>query len=564
MQKLKAARCFTTGIALAPAFLVREQDYSAAQTTIQDEDAELLRFQNAVQEVVGELTDLAERDEIFAAHLELVQDPSIAEEVSAAITDDKKNAELAVEEVIASYAQIFDQMDDEYMRARSADIRDIGKRLMLKLKGLEDSRLSGINERCIIIARDLTPSDTANMNLSYVSGFITEEGGVTSHVAIMAKSLGIPALVGVSGIIDAVSDGVFVAMDAKTGEIVVSPDEGTLATFRAALEAQRHYHESLKAAIHFPAQTADGRKVQIFANVGGLSDIDHALEQGAMGVGLFRTEFLYMENSHFPTEEEQFQVYADAARRMGERTLIVRTLDIGGDKQLPYFTFDPEENPFLGYRAIRLCLGDPKLFKTQLRALLRAAVFGNLHIMYPMMVCMEELNEAQTLLNTCKEELRAEGQVFQENIKVGMMIETPASVLMADRFARHVDFFSIGTNDLTQYVLAADRGNQKLSYLYDSFRPPVLQAIQTVISAGHAAGIPVGMCGEFASDPRAFAVLLGMGLDEFSVSAGKIPELKLLLQNLTNADAAALASRVLSLDTTDEVMRCIEREGLFS
>ena len=497
---------------------------------------------------------LAERDEIFAAHLELVQDPSIAEEVAAAITDEGKNAEWAVEDVIASYAALFDQMEDEYMRARGADICDIGKRLLLKLKGLDDNRLSGIRQSCIIIAKDLTPSDTANMDLTLVSGFITEEGGVTSHVAIMAKSMGIPALVGVSGILEAVQDGDFIAMDATSGEIVVSPDAQTLTRYRTALEQQAQYQALLKTAVGLPAQTKDGREVALYANVGGLVDIDRALECGAMGVGLFRTEFLYMENTHFPTEEEQYAVYAEAARRMGERELIVRTLDIGGDKQLPYFTFDAEENPFLGYRAIRLCLGDHAMFKTQLRALLRAAACGNLRIMYPMMVCMEELNEAQALLAECKAELRAEGATFNENVKVGMMIETPASVLMADRFARHVDFFSIGTNDLTQYVLATDRGNRKLSYLYDTFRPAVLRAIQTTISAGHAAGIPVGMCGEFAGDPKAFPLLLGMGLDEFSVSAARIPELKLRLQSLTAADAQQLAQKALACDTTAEVM----------
>lgn len=557
MQKLNAARCFTSGIALAPAFVVKEQSYAAAHTPAQDQDAEQSRFQNAVQSVAEELTVLAERDEIFAAHLELVQDPSIAEEVAAAITDEGKNAEWAVEDVIASYAALFDQMEDEYMRARGADIRDIGKRLLLKLKGLDDNRLSGIRQSCIIIAKDLTPSDTANMDLSLVSGFITEEGGVTSHVAIMAKSMGIPALVGVSGILEAVRDGDFIAMDAASGEIVVSPDAQTLTRYRTALEQQAQYQALLKTAVGLPAQTKDGREVALYANVGGLVDIDRALGCGAMGVGLFRTEFLYMENTHFPTEEEQYAVYAEAARRMGERELIVRTLDIGGDKQLPYFTFDAEENPFLGYRAIRLCLGDHAMFKTQLRALLRAAACGNLRIMYPMMVCMEELNEAQALLAECKAELRAEGTTFNENVKVGMMIETPASVLMADRFARHVDFFSIGTNDLTQYVLAADRGNRKLSYLYDTFRPAVLRAIQTTISAGHAAGIPVGMCGEFASDPKAFPLLLGMGLDEFSVSAARIPELKLRLQSLTAADVQQLAQTALACDTTADVMACL-------
>lgn len=558
MQKLKANRCFTTGIALAPAFVVKEQDYSAEHSQATDTQAELRRFQNAAQEVAAELTVLAERDAIFAAHLELAQDPSIAEEVESGIVDEAKNAEWAVEDVIAAYGMIFDQMEDEYMRARGADIRDIGKRLMLKLKGMEDRRLSGMHSHSVIIARDLTPSDTANMNLDYVDGFITEEGGVTSHVAIMAKSMGIPALVGVSGILEAAKDGLTVAMNAASGEILISPDDESTAHYEKLLEEQRHYQETLQMAAKLPARTTDGKEVALYANVGNLTDIDRALDCGAMGVGLFRTEFLYMENTHFPTEEEQFAVYAEAARRMGERELIIRTLDIGGDKQLPYFKFDAEENPFLGYRAIRLCLGDHALFKTQLRALLRAASFGNLRIMYPMMVCMEELNEARELLETCKAELRAEGKAFNENVKVGMMIETPASVILAERFAKHVDFFSIGTNDLTQYVLAADRGNRKLAYLYDPFRPAVLHAIQAVIRAGHAAGIPVGMCGEFASDSKAFPILLGMGLDEFSVSARKVPELKLRMKNLSAFEAEQLAQRVLACDTTAEVMQLCE------
>ena len=555
MKILNTDCCFTSGVALAPAVVLQEQTCTASHSPATEKDAELDRFRQAREAVAAELAGLAKTNEIFAAHLELVQDPTIEQEVTDAIFNDGKNAEWAVEDVLAAYAALFDQMDDAYMRGRAADIRDIAKRLLRKLKGRQDDRLSGITSHCILVARDLAPSDTAKMNPQYDDGFLTEEGGVTSHVAIMAKNLGIPALVGVRGILDAVQTGVPIAMDAASGEIIVAPDEKETARYRTLLEQQRQQREKMAAAVELPSKTADGRALRLYANVGSLPEIDAALACGASGVGLFRTEFLYMENSHFPTEEEQYEVYAAAAQRMGERELIIRTLDIGGDKQLPYYTFDPEDNPFLGYRAIRFCLGNRDLFKTQLRALLRASVWGNIRIMFPMLVSPAELEEATSLLECCKAELRAEGQPFDEKIQVGMMIETPASVLLADRFASRVDFFSIGTNDLTQYLLAADRGNRKLSSLYDPFHPAVLHAIQAVIAAGHRAGIPVGMCGEFAGDPAAFSILLGMGLDEFSVSARRIPELKQRLQKISEAEAQQLAESVLSCDTAAEAKR---------
>lgn len=555
MKKIKTDCCFTSGVALAPAVVLQEQDCAASHSPAKEKEAELARFRQAREVVVVELGVLAETNEIFAAHLELVQDPTIEQEVTDAIFNDGKNAEWAVEDVISAYAAIFEQMDDEYMCARAADIRDIGKRLLLKLKGGQDDRLFGITSHCILVARDLAPSDTAKMNPQYVDGFLTEEGGVTSHVAIMAKNLGIPALVGVRGILDAAETGIPIAMDAANGEIIVAPDEKETARYYSLLEQQRQQRERMAAAVELPSKTVDGRKLRLYANVGSLPEIEAALACGASGVGLFRTEFLYMENSHFPTEEEQYEVYAAAARRMGERELIIRTLDIGGDKHLPYYAFEQEDNPFLGYRAIRFCLGNMDLFKTQLRALLRASAVGNLCIMFPMLVSLTELQEATSLLERCKAELRSEGQLFNEKIKVGMMIETPASVLLADRFSTRVDFFSIGTNDLTQYILAADRGNRKLSSLYDAFHPAVLHAIQAVITAGHRAGIPVGMCGEFAGDPVAFPLLLGMGLDEFSVSARRIPELKQRLQKTSEAEARKLAERVLTCDTAVEAKR---------
>ena len=546
MKTIKVKRTASKGIVMGKAYVVTRPDLSADRSAISDGavEAEVSRYEAAIEAAKGDLADLAKDNAIFGAHLELVQDPTLYDGVLEKIRDEKKNAELALEETVDMFASIFDGMDDEYMRERGADMRDVGKRLMCKLKGVEDNALGNIHEKVIVVARDLAPSDTAVMNLDYVLGFITQEGGVTSHVSIMARNLGLPALVGVEGILDEVSSGDPIAMDAKSGVIIVDPDDATKEEYAAKMEAFIQREKELAEISLLPAETKDGKTVELCANVGNIEDIKNALTHHIDGVGLFRTEFLYMENDHFPTEEEQFAVYKEAAELLEGREIIIRTLDIGGDKELSYFDFGEEDNPFLGYRAIRICLDREDVFKTQLRALLRAGAYGNIRIMYPMIISLEELDRANELLEICKSELRAEGKAFNENIGEGKRIETPASVTLAEECAKKVGFFSIGTNDLTQYTLAVDRGNKKISSMYTPFHPAVLRNIKRTIDAGHAAGIKVGMCGEFASDPRALKVLLGFGLDEFSMSGAAVSEVKAELRSSSYAEAKELADKV--------------------
>lgn len=546
MKTINVKRTASKGVVMGKAYVVKRPDLSADRSMIADSavDAEVARYEAAIEAAKADLAELAETNAIFGAHLELVQDPTLYDGVIEKIRDEKKNAELSLEETVDMFAAIFESMDDEYMRERGADMKDVGKRLMCKLKGVEDNALTGIREKVIVVAKDLAPSDTAVMNLDYVLGFITQEGGVTSHVSIMARNLNLPALVGVEGIMDEVSSGDQIAMDAKNGTIIVNPDEEARAEYSAKMEAFAKREKELAEISLLPAETLDGKTVELFANVGNIEDIKNALPHHIDGIGLFRTEFLYMENDHFPTEDEQFVVYKEAAELLEGKEVIIRTLDIGGDKELSYFDFGEEENPFLGYRAIRICLDKEDVFKTQLRALLRASAYGNIRIMYPMIISVEELDRANELLAICKDELRAEGKAFNEDIVVGMMIETPASVVCAEDFASRVGFFSIGTNDLTQYTLAVDRGNKKISNMYNSFHPAVLRNIKRTIEAGHAAGIKVGMCGEFASDPKALKILLGFGLDEFSMSAGAVSEVKAELRSTTYEAAKELSEKV--------------------
>jgi len=555
MKTISVKRTASKGVVMGKAYVVKRPDLSADRSMINDSAvaAEVARYEAAVEAAKADLAELAETNAIFGAHLELVQDPTLCDGVIDKIKGELKNAELSLEETVDMFAAIFESMDDEYMRERGADMKDVGKRLMCKLKGVEDNALSAIHEKVIVVAKDLAPSDTAVMNLDYVLGFITQEGGVTSHVSIMARNLNLPALVGVEGILDEVNTGDMIAMDAKVGTIILNPDEDAVAEYTVKMEAFAKRERELAEIALLPAETMDGKTVELFANVGGIEDIKNALPHHIDGIGLFRTEFLYMENDHFPTEEEQFEVYKEAAELLEGKEVIIRTLDIGGDKALTYFEFGEEENPFLGYRAIRICLDKEDVFKTQLRALLRASAYGNIRIMYPMIISVEELDRANELLAECKAELRAEGKAFNEDIVVGMMIETPASCVLADEFAKRVGFFSIGTNDLTQYTLVVDRGNKKISNMYNSFHPAVLRNIKRAIDCGHAAGIKVGMCGEFASDPKALKVLLGFGLDEFSMSAGAVSEVKAELRSTTYAAAKELSDKVAQCAYVKEI-----------
>lgn len=523
MEQIRVEKTASRGIVVEKVYMYLEPDLTPATGTIADDQvqAEIEKFEAAKNAVVEELGQLAEKNEIFAAHLEIANDFMLQDGVESKIKDSKSNAEQAISNTIDEFAMIFASMDDEYMKERAADVRDIGKRMMAVVKGVKLPDLGVLTEPVVVMAKDMYPSDTVKINPALVKGIITEEGGVTSHVSIIAKSLGIPTLVGVKGILSKVDDGEYICMDAGEGIIVVKPDEDTEKEYldkKAAYEQERARLEGLR---NTPAVTKDGKRIYLCANVGNVQDIRNALPMNIDGVGLFRSEFLYMQNTHFPTEEEQFVVYKEAAE-LASQELTIRTLDIGGDKELSYYEFEKEENPFLGWRAIRISLDMKDMFKEQLRAILRASAFGHVRIMFPMIIAMEELKNAKALVKECMKELDERGQAYDKNIEMGMMIETPASVMLADEFAKEADFFSIGTNDLTQYILVVDRGNKKIAKMYDYFNPAVVRAIKQVIEAGHKEGIKVGMCGEMAGDQKAVELLLDLGLDEFSMSAGSI------------------------------------------
>ncbi len=558
MLKRSVARTASKGVVIGKAYVHEEISLEPSQALIEagQAEAELEKFAKATASVTAELQQLAETNEIFAAHLEMAQDPTLSDSVRAKVEGENLNAELALANAVDELVMIFESMDDEYMRERAADIKDVSKRLMAALQGKSLAGFSDISEPVILVARDLFPSDTANLNLEYTLGFITQEGGVTSHVSIMARNQGIPALVGVEGILDDVKAGDLICMDAKTGEIVINPDEATKAEYAEKKTAFEKRQKELEQLYDLDAETTDGRLVQICANVGNVEETVQAMTRKVDGVGLFRSEFLYMENTHFPTEEEQFEVYRDAAKACPEE-LTIRTLDIGGDKELSYYKFETEENPFLGWRALRISLELKDMFKEQLRAILRASTYGHIRIMFPMIISIEELREAKAVLDECKKELDAEGIPYDLGIETGMMIETPASVLLVEEFAKEADFFSIGTNDLTQYLLAVDRGNKKISHMYNSYHPAVLGAINRIIKAAHAEDIKAGMCGEFASDTQATKVLLGMGLDEFSVSSSESAAVKEVIRETAFADAEKLAEQVLACSTVKEVMDVI-------
>lgn len=534
MKKIHVEKTTSRGIVAAPVYLYKDVDLRPDPDKIEPEqiEEEKQRFQKSKEQVVAELKELAAENEIFGAHLEIAEDFTLVEGVLGKISEGN-NAEEAVSKTIGELEAIFSAIDDAYMKERAADICDIGKRYLAKLKGVALPDLGNIDREVVVVAKDLFPSDTVKLNPEYVRGIITEEGGVTSHVSILANNMRIPILVGVKGIMSelAENEDLYICMDAGAGEIVIDPTEEELHIYQ---EKKVQYEESLRQVESLREKepvTKAGKRIRLCVNAGNQEDIKNALPMKIDGVGLFRSELVYMEKDHFPTEEEQFEIYKEAAKLSPEE-LTIRTLDIGGDKGLPYFQFEEEDNPFLGWRAIRICLEKRDMFKAQIRAILRASAFGNVRIMFPMIVSPEEFRQAKELVEECKKELRQEEKAFDEQIKTGMMIETPASVLLAEEFAKEADFFSIGTNDLTQYLLAVDRGNKKIASMYDFFHPAVLRAIDTVIKAGHKEGIMVGMCGEMAGDPKAVPLLLKMGLDEFSVSAANLDYTrKIILEN---------------------------------
>ena len=547
------------GIAIGKAVLLKQPDLAAErrEITAAEAEKEQAAFRRAAEQVREALRPLARTNAIFAAHLDMAEDATLLQGVEEKIAAGK-NAEWALEEETEELSGMLESLEDAYLRERAADVRDVCRRMMAALKGVSETSLRNITEKAILFAEELHPSDTAQMVFRYIRGMVTDKGGTTSHVAILARSLEIPALLGMEGILKRVREGEAVILDGKEGRLIFSPDAKTQAAYQEKQQAEKEVKRKLKEMNRLPAATTDGRQVALFANAGSLRDVELAKKHGAEGIGLFRSEFLYMESSRFPTEQEQFEIYRQAAEGL-KKPITIRTLDIGGDKNLPYYQFEKEENPFLGWRAIRFCLDMRDVFKTQLKAILRAAAFGDIRIMYPMIVSVEEFRKANAILEECKAELRERKLLFRESISTGIMVETPAAAFIAEELAKEADFFSIGTNDLTQYILAADRGNQKLTKLYSPFHPAVLRAVAKVIAAGHKEGKEVGMCGEFAADARAVPLLLGMGLDEFSMVSNEIAAVRYQVRGLAAKQTAELARRALAAGTEKEVRGLLER-----
>jgi len=558
----------SNGIAIAKAYRLVEPDLSFDKRNIEDAAAEVQRFKEAMQTSKSELeairdkakVDLgADKAAIFEAHLLVLSDPELNTPIEDKIQSEKVNAEFALKETADMFVMMFEQMDNDYMKERAADIRDVTKRVLAHLLGVQLVNPSMIAEEVIIVAEDLTPSDTAQLNRQFVKGFTTNIGGRTSHSAIMARSMEIPAVVGTKTATEEITNGDFVIVDGLKGEVHINPTPELVEQYRrihADFEVQKAEWAKL---VNEPTVSADNHHVELAANIGTPNDLKGVLENGGEGVGLYRTEFLYMGRDQLPTEDEQFESYKAVLERMEGKPVVVRTLDIGGDKELPYLDLPKEMNPFLGFRAIRLCLEEQDIFRTQLRALLRASNFGNLKIMFPMIATLDEFRAAKAILEEERQKLLTEGQKVADKIELGIMVEIPSTAVLADQFAKEVDFFSIGTNDLIQYTMAADRMNQRVSYLYQPYSPSILRLVKMVIDAAHAEGKWAGMCGEMAGDETAIPVLLGLGLDEFSMSATSILKARSLIRNLKKSDMEKLTQEVLNMQTTDQVIAAVNQ-----
>ncbi len=557
----------SAGVNVAKAYKL-EQPEVVIEKKEGDPAVELKKFDDALAKTVKDIQGVKERAAkrlseeelaVFDAHLMMAEDPEFASQIKAMIENDKVNAEYAADTVASQMVAMFEAMDNDYFRERAADIKDVTFRLKCNLLGLQIPDLTAIDEPSIIVAHDLTPSDTAQLN-EFVKGFATAIGGKTSHSAIMANSLEIPAVVGTKGILENVKTGDVIGLDALDGFVYVNPDEETVEMLEAKAAAFAEEKEALKMMVNAKSITTDGHEVELAGNIGGFKDVEGVLKNGGEGVGLFRTEFLYMDNDHFPTEEEQFEAYKAVLEGMGGRKVVVRTLDIGGDKKLSYYTFPEEMNPFLGYRAIRLCLKEQDIFRTQLRALCRASVYGKLCIMFPMIATIDEFRQAKGIFEDVKAELLAEGVAVADDIQVGMMVEIPAAAVLADEFSKYADFFSIGTNDLIQYSMAADRMSENVSYLYQPYNPSILRLVSMTIKGAHKNGKWVGMCGAMAGEPYAVPILLGLGLDEFSMSATQILKARKVVTGLSYADMQKLADKCLNMDSAQEVLDYVQSE----
>ncbi|MCX5709876.1 MAG: phosphoenolpyruvate--protein phosphotransferase [Candidatus Omnitrophica bacterium] len=560
-----------SGIAVGPAYKVGKEEFTIPQEAIREADIplQIQLFEESLIKTRREIIELQKRistemgqeeAQIFDAHLLVLEDRMLIEEVISRLKKEKLNVAFIFSEVLKKYIDVFSNIEDEYLKERTADINDVGKRILRNLLGKEKKGLGEIKEKVIVVAHDLSPSDTAAMHKQKVCAFITDIGGKTSHTAIMAKSLEIPAVVGVRDATTRIKPGDILIVDGSMGIVIIDPDEATLKEYRKEEKKLRGVAEKFLAVKDKPALTLDGRKIEITGNIEFPEEVPAVKLHGAEGIGLYRTEFFYMNRKDLPTEEEHYQAYKYVAEEMKPHSVIIRTLDLGGDKFLSQFQIPHEMQPFLGWRAIRFCLARPDIFKLQLRAILRASVHGNLKLMYPMISGVEELEQANQVLKEAKDELRKLGTPFNENVEVGAMIEVPSAALTADILAREVSFFSIGTNDLIQYSLAVDRVNEKVAYLYEPAHPAVLRLIKTIVTSAHQAKIKVGMCGEMAGEPSFALMLLGLGLDELSMPPQVIPELKYIIRSVTLKQAQEIAAQALKLSTGKEVEEYLEKK----
>ncbi|HEB2397377.1 TPA: phosphoenolpyruvate--protein phosphotransferase [Staphylococcus aureus] len=567
MSKLIKGIAASDGVAIAKAYLLVEPDLTFDKNEkVTDVEGEVAKFNSAIEASKVELTKIrnnaevqlgADKAAIFDAHLLVLDDPELIQPIQDKIKNENANAATALTDVTTQFVTIFESMDNEYMKERAADIRDVSKRVLSHILGVELPNPSMIDESVVIVGNDLTPSDTAQLNKEFVQGFATNIGGRTSHSAIMSRSLEIPAIVGTKSITQEVKQGDMIIVDGLNGDVIVNPTEDELIAYQDKRECYFADKKELQKLRDADTVTVDGVHAELAANIGTPNDLPGVIENGAQGIGLYRTEFLYMGRDQMPTEEEQFEAYKEVLEAMDGKRVVVRTLDIGGDKELSYLNSPEEMNPFLGYRAIRLCLAQQDIFRPQLRALLRASVYGKLNIMFPMVATINEFREAKAILLEEKENLKNEGHDISDDIELGIMVEIPATAALADVFAKEVDFFSIGTNDLIQYTLAADRMSERVSYLYQPYNPSILRLVKQVIEASHKEGKWTGMCGEMAGDETAIPLLLGLGLDEFSMSATSILKARRQINGLSKNEMTELANRAVDCATQEEVIELV-------
>ncbi|WP_305751737.1 phosphoenolpyruvate--protein phosphotransferase [Mammaliicoccus sciuri] len=568
MSELLKGIAASDGVAISKAYLLVEPDLSFSSENISDVDGEVEKFKAAVNQSKVELTQIrnnaekqlgADKAAIFDAHLLVLEDPELLNPIEENIRNNKVNAPTALNEVSTNFITIFENMDNEYMKERAADIRDVSKRILAHILGVELPNPSMINESVIIVGEDLTPSDTAQLNKEFVKGFATNIGGRTSHSAIMSRSLEIPAVVGTKDITDRVNHGDSLIIDGLSGDVIINPTDDEVQAYEQKQKNFLAEKEELAKLVNDESVSKDGVHVELAANIGTPNDLEGVKNNGAEGIGLYRTEFLYMGRDNMPSEEEQFEAYSKVLKEMDGKRVVVRTLDIGGDKELSYLNLPKEMNPFLGYRAIRLCLDQTDIFRTQLRALLRASEFGKLNIMFPMIATIKEFRDAKAILLEEKEKLVSEGVNVADDIEIGIMVEIPSTAALADIFAKEVDFFSIGTNDLIQYTMAADRMSERVTYLYQPYNPAILRLVKQVIEASHKEGKWTGMCGEMAGDNTAIPLLLGLGLDEFSMSATSILKARKQIKQLDQKEMQELANKAINCATEEEVVELVNQ-----